>query len=160
MSDKGSGYMISLGDDVIAKDIHGDMIDAKLVQVDLSGDIDTIQLENGDFMKIERTGIFPKNVKEIFSYNVMKNELSKGICEVTFTKKNGEERVMPCTLDFYQIPEEHHPKGNNTVSKQEVISAWCTDKNGWRSFRVDSVNKFTTSENIDVELKEIVNENI
>ena len=33
------------------------------------------------------------------------NQLRNGICEVTFKKVNGEERVMPCTLKAELLPE-------------------------------------------------------
>ena len=144
MSDKGSGYMINLGDDVIVKDRDGGIVEGKLVDIDVTSLMDTIKLENGEFMKVERSTIYPANIDTITSYKTMKEELNMGICEVTFTKKNGEERVMPCTLVFDHIPEEHHQKGNSTGqhSKQDSIAVWCMDKEGWRSFRVDSVTKF------------------
>ena len=141
MSDRGSGYMINLGDDVIVKN-GGEIVEGKLVDINVTGLLDTIQLENGEFMKVERSTIYPANINEITSYQQMKEELSKGICEVTFTKKNGDERVMPCTLVFDHIPEEHHPKGTSTNVSQDTIAVWCMDKEGWRSFRVESVTNF------------------
>ena len=142
MSDRGSGYMINLGDDVIVKN-GGEIVEGKLVDINVTGLLDTIQLENGEFMKVERSTIYPANINEITSYKQMKEELSKGICEVTFTKKNGDERVMPCTLVFDHIPEDRWPSGTGTQHQsQDTIAVWCMDKEGWRSFRVDSVTKF------------------
>jgi len=144
MSDRGSGYIINLGDNVIVKDSEGNPVKGKLVDIEVGGHLDTIELENGEFMKVERQTIYPNNVDDIFSFKMMKEELNQGICEVTFTKKNGEERVMPCTLVFDHIPEEHHPKGTGTGqhNSQETIAVWCMDKEAWRSFRVDSVKSF------------------
>jgi hypothetical protein len=72
-------------------------------------------------------------------------------CYVTFTKADGTERILHCTLK-----EDELPVGDNTylvdgkpvVKRQhkvneEVIAAWDLDNKGWRSFRVDSVLVFT-----------------
>ena len=62
------------------------------------------------------------------------------ICEVTFTKVDGSLREMPCTLDTQYMPpvavNEHH---KTKLFKPEVLSVWCTDKQAWRSFRVENV---------------------
>lgn len=60
------------------------------------------------------------------------------VCSVTFTKVNGETRTMPCTLDPKWLPTktgtESHKKFN-----PNILSVWCTDKQQWRSFRLDNV---------------------
>lgn len=71
-------------------------------------------------------------------------QLRENICEITFTKINGESRTMPCTLKSDVIPavsvavlrEEKTRKPN-----LDNLSVWCTDKNEWRSFRVTNVTK-------------------
>ncbi len=142
MSDRGSGYMINTGDRVMIRRGE-DTFFARLVEINMDGTQDTIETETGEIMTVERTEIYPENIQEIYSYKVLKEELNKGICEVTFTKKNGEERVMPCTLVFDHIPEENHPKGTGSGHQsQESIAVWCMDKEAWRSFRVDSVKSF------------------
>lgn len=68
--------------------------------------------------------------------------LSGGVYEVTFTKVNGESRVMPCTLDPKRLPPT--PIKENAVKKerkQDAISVWCLDKNEWRSFKVMNVTQ-------------------
>ena len=151
--------MINLGDEVIVKGKSDkDYIKAKLVDIDLSTMLDTVELENGEFMKVDRTAIYPANINEIYSYKTMKGELNEGICEVTFTKKNGEERVMPCTLNFEHIPEENHPKGNGAQhNSQDTIAVWCMDKEAWRSFRIDSVTKFERLTGVDRGEKTTIN---
>ena len=61
-------------------------------------------------------------------------------CEVTFTKVNGEVRVMPCTLKSELLPvrelKEHH---STRVIDYKTLSVFCTDKNEWRSFRTANV---------------------
>lgn len=78
------------------------------------------------------------------TYNEMREMLHEGSCRVTFTKVNGEERVMNCTLDIDNIPTESLPKGTGVVLKEEsgVIRAFDTDKSAWRSFKVESVTDF------------------
>ena len=154
MSDRGSGYMINVGDRVLVRPATIDYgFPAKLVEIDLEGTKDTIEVEHTDetlgtvkgaIMTVDRSDIYPASIENIYSYKVMKEELNQGICEVTFTKKNGDERVMPCTLVFDHIPEEHHPKGTGKGqhNSQETIAVWCMDKEAWRSFRVDSVKSF------------------
>ncbi len=142
MTDRGTGYMINVGDKVISKRGNS-YTEAILVNIDIEGTMDTIQLASGETIQVDRGTLYPENIKTIYSFKKMKSELNEGICEVTFTKKNGEERVMPCTLVFDHIPEDLRPKGNVTQHRtQDTIAVWCMDKEAWRSFRVDSVMKF------------------
>ena len=55
---------------------------------------------------------------------------------VTFTKADGTERQLRCTLR--NIPEEDLPKGTGTTS-DEAQRVYDLDKEAWRSFRWDSV---------------------
>jgi hypothetical protein len=72
----------------------------------------------------------------------IRNMLYNGVCEVTFTKVDGSVRVMPCTLDPAVLPPAPVVEGKTPKPhKPETISAWCTDKNEWRSFRVANVTK-------------------
>ena len=69
--------------------------------------------------------------------NILLEALTKHECTVTFTKVNGETRVMPCTLKEDVIPAVEH-KGIKKPN-ETVVSVWCLDKKEWRSFRVDNV---------------------
>ena len=69
--------------------------------------------------------------------NILLEALTKHECTVTFTKVNGETRVMPCTLKEDLVPKVEH-KGTKKPN-ESVVSVWCTDKREWRSFRVDNV---------------------
>ena len=64
--------------------------------------------------------------------------LREGVCEVTFTKVNGERRVMPCTLREDLLPASTKETTFRVLKDREtdVISVWCTDANGWRSFKL------------------------
>ena len=76
-----------------------------------------------------------------------RNELIEALqahkCIVKFTKVNGEVREMPCTLREDIVPkyERKTPMKDATGKVQNTLSVWCTDKNEWRSFRVDSVQE-------------------
>jgi hypothetical protein len=76
--------------------------------------------------------------------------LHECICKVVFTKTNGEERTMSCTLNESILPEvvkEIEEKSPREKSK-DSLAVWDTDKGGWRSFRWDSVKEF----NVEVKL--------
>jgi len=73
------------------------------------------------------------------------SDLRKNVLEVTFTKVNGEERVMRCTLDPRYMPpkmESDNIQEANKYNREnpDVIAVWDVQNNGWRSFRVDSVS--------------------
>lgn len=87
--------------------------------------------------------------KELIEY------LQGGVCEVTFNKVNGERRVMPCTLKADLLPvQDQKDLTFQTLkeSKSDAISVWCTDANGWRSFKLSnfiSINPLYDYQNLD-----------
>jgi hypothetical protein len=74
---------------------------------------------------------------------ILLKALKENECTVTFTKVNGETRVMPCTLKEDVIPTPPADVASKSTVKrhenQNVVSVWCLDKKEWRSFRVDNV---------------------
>jgi hypothetical protein len=61
---------------------------------------------------------------------------------ITFTKKDGTERVMNCTLRSDMLPaveikEDATPRKQN----DSIISAYDLDAKGWRSFTVSAVKR-------------------
>jgi hypothetical protein len=72
--------------------------------------------------------------------------LREGVCRVTFTKKDGTERNMTCTLDMDRVPEDHMPKTDGNRKEEgvvpESVRVYDLEKQGWRSFRMDSVTVF------------------
>lgn len=96
----------------------------------------------------------------------IRSMLHHGVCEVTFTKVNGEVRTMPCTLDESLLPvkvestaikaatldrelmtEEAQNEFHKTrVYNPNVLNVWCLDKLEWRSFRVANVKKVTRTQ--------------
>ena len=63
---------------------------------------------------------------------------------VTFTKKDGTQRVMKCTRNPSQIPEDQHPK-NGTGDTDTTIRVFDLDKNEWRSFIVENITRIEYS---------------
>lgn len=87
-----------------------------------------------------------KNEKEFeefktWTLGVLRDETSKDVC-VTFTKKDGTNRDMLCTLVESRIPTDKQPK-TETTSKDSgsALRVFDTEKQEWRSFRWDSVTK-------------------
>ena len=68
-------------------------------------------------------------------------DLRLGNVEVLFTKKDGTERKMLCTL--VNIPAEHQPK-NEVEYAENTIRVFDIEKQGWRSFRLDSIKSVTS----------------
>lgn len=69
-------------------------------------------------------------------------QLRERECRVIFTKINGEERDMVCTLKIDLIPEEKQPKTGKEYNT-DVIRAFDVNKQEFRSFRVDNVISFS-----------------
>ena len=75
------------------------------------------------------------------------NGLKKDVLTINFTKVNGEERVMNCTLNETLLPEAI-TSDSEKKENLDVIAVWDIDKDAWRSFRVDSVNSIKIVEGV------------
>ena len=68
---------------------------------------------------------------------------------ITFTKKDGTERVMKCTLDPEQLPkvepkaitEDKKPRKESTTS----MRVFDLEKNEWRSFTIKSIKNISAT---------------
>jgi hypothetical protein len=69
--------------------------------------------------------------------------LRSEIVELTFTKKDGSERIMKCTLAEQKIPAENAPKGVDRAKSDEAVAVFDLENNGWRSFRWDSLTNIS-----------------
>jgi hypothetical protein len=72
----------------------------------------------------------------------LKGVLTVQPATITFTKKDGTERVMNCTLRSDMLPaveikEDATPRKQN----DSIISAYDLDAKGWRSFTVSAVKR-------------------
>ena len=73
--------------------------------------------------------------------DLLKNE-RVNIC---FTKADGTERWLHCTLHPELLPEAQISEDALTDRKRstEAQSVWDIDKQAWRSFRWDSIKEFS-----------------
>lgn len=66
--------------------------------------------------------------------------LRAGEATVRFTKVDGSEREMRCTLNEVHIPSDKQPKTKESSSTAgSAIRAFDLDKGEWRSFRLESL---------------------
>jgi hypothetical protein len=82
----------------------------------------------------------------IFTKENLIDMLRNNIVTVTFTKVNGDERVMKCTLRSEMIPNAPTQNGELVVDQKQSsnnVSVWDVDSQGWRSFRVASVKSIS-----------------
>ena len=74
----------------------------------------------------------------------LKEALQRNEVGITFTKRDGSERTMQCTLSTSRIPGEQLPKGGDTsTSSTQAQAVFDIQKQGWRSFRWDSIKSVT-----------------
>ena len=72
------------------------------------------------------------------------NDLKRNVCEIHFTKVDGTNRIMRCTLlDRYLPVRENLEEQKKRQENPDVIAVWDVHANNnegaWRSFRIDSV---------------------
>ena len=72
----------------------------------------------------------------IMNRETLIKNLQKKSMRITFTKVNGDERIMDCTLQEHMIPETNE---SNRKQNEEVLPVFDINKGEWRSFRLDSV---------------------
>lgn len=95
------------------------------------------QSEKEDTMTEELNSI---TTRKNYIADIADNYLSQGeTITVTFTKKDGTERVMCCTRNMAAIPEDKQPKGSGKTKAAHLIVAFDLDKGEWRSFDEESV---------------------
>jgi WYL_2, Sm-like SH3 beta-barrel fold len=75
---------------------------------------------------------------ELSKTNIM-NMLNSGIVNVKFTKTDGTERDMKCTLMEAMVKPHEKKTDREKKLNENIISVWDVDKEAWRSFRYDSI---------------------
>lgn len=83
----------------------------------------------------------------VFTKENLLDLLRNNVVTVTFTKVDGSERTMTCTLLGEYVPNA----GNGSMQLLQEnngrgdanISVWDTEVQGWRSFRINSVKSVT-----------------
>jgi hypothetical protein len=81
-----------------------------------------------------------------YSRDTLLNDLRSNVVEVHFTKVNGEDRVMKCTLMPAFLPRAYVDNPDDQATERKfhnenpaALAVWDVDRNAWRSFRIDSV---------------------
>lgn len=78
----------------------------------------------------------------------LKGMLKVSDVKVTFTKKDGTERVMRCTLDPKQLPPAPVTEGEVKKGRRfndDVMAVYDLESQGWRSFTLKSVKSVALS---------------
>ena len=78
-----------------------------------------------------------------FKNNIL-DALRADVATVVFTKADGSERTMLCTLVETKIPTDKQPKSETQTSSTagSAVRAFDIEKGEWRSFRFESVKSF------------------
>lgn len=80
----------------------------------------------------------------------LRSMLRHNTVTVTFTKSDGAERVMRCTLQSQYLPSVSLAEGKTRKTNDNTLSVWDLEVSAWRSFRLRSVSSvkliLTTSE--------------
>lgn len=81
----------------------------------------------------------------MFTRDGLIDMLRSNVVTVTFTKINGDERVMTCTLLSEHIPNAPTTNGEVVVKEtsSNTVSVWDINASGWRSFRVENVKSIS-----------------
>lgn len=86
----------------------------------------------------------------------IKSLLQKGSITVTFTKADGTDREMLCTLDLTKLPPVAAPVDGIVKEAKErkkpdehSLRVFDLEKNEWRSFRFDRLKKVTAELNFE-----------
>ena len=72
----------------------------------------------------------------------LKSELANNFGQVTFTKTNGEERIIKCTLLKEELPKQAQDEIiPSREDNPDILAVWDLEAKDWRSFRIKSVKK-------------------
>lgn len=85
------------------------------------------------------------NLQNGLANDFLKEKLRENILNVVFVKKDGTERKMKCTLREDLIPalQKTTETDQKRVRSDESLAVWDLEKDGWRSFRYDSIIGFS-----------------
>lgn len=67
--------------------------------------------------------------------------LKENTVNVTFTKKDGTERAMKCTLQENVVVPYEQKTDRKKEANDDVFAVWDVEKSAWRSFKIDSVKR-------------------
>lgn len=98
-----------------------------------------------DFINVIRAS--GGNVEEFLKSEEAKTFITEHLSEneltVTFTKKDGTQRVMRCTRNVEKIPSDKQPTtSSKETDKTDAVRVFDLDIQEWRSFNLSSVTRF------------------
>jgi hypothetical protein len=73
----------------------------------------------------------------------IKSALRSGPVHVVFTKADGTERTMKCTLQEGVVVPHENKTERVKEPNPDVLAVWDLDKSAWRSFKLASVKTVT-----------------
>lgn len=79
-----------------------------------------------------------KNSLQDNQFSTLYMALHKGTVRLSFKKKDGETREMLCTLKSELLPAKED-ESKEKKKNSDVLAVWDLEKEGWRSFRYDSL---------------------
>lgn len=75
-----------------------------------------------------------------YEKETLRNTLQQTVGTVVFTKNDGSERTMKCTLKSELLPVVEIKESTKVkADNPEILSVWDVESQGWRSFRIDSI---------------------
>lgn len=90
--------------------------------------------------------IVKNNIDDFGLKNEIKALIEKlgGVVSITFTKKDGTERVLLCSLTPPENVVVEEKKTERTKKENpNVLSVWDLENNGWRSCSLDSIKNIS-----------------
>jgi len=78
-------------------------------------------------------------ITDMISKSNIMNMLTTDIVNIKFKKADGSERLMKCTLLEGWVKEYEKKSEKTRKVSEDTLSVWDVEKDGWRSFRYDSI---------------------
>ena len=96
-----------------------------------------------DFISLAKaSGVDPDAImKEPEFAEWLREYLFENTITVTFTKKDGTERVMKCTKQNDVIPADKQPTGNGKAPTGDAVAVFDLDKQEWRAFNTSNIKR-------------------
>lgn len=79
----------------------------------------------------------------MFTKDKIMELLKANVAEVRFTKSDGTERIMKCTLREDLVVPYVKKTERVKVANTDVVPVFDVEKNEWRSFKVDAVQSIS-----------------
>lgn len=95
--------------------------------------------KDGDYIPVIKA--VEKPVDPHGGFASLRDALHQKTVQVRFTKADGSKRVMECTTNPENIPEDDLPMGtgNRAPTDPHLFKVYDLEKSGWRSFREERV---------------------